>query len=74
MHQTCKTCGRKQRFEFSVTDELWTRSGGTPGAMCVECWLELAELNGLEKIEISEIRFLGIVGDRLNLIILDTHT
>lgn len=66
MHQTCKQCGRLQRFEFSVSDELWARSGCDPTeTLCIECWLARAESAGLRSLSLGDFRFIGVAGFRI---------
>ena len=73
-HQTCKTCGRIQRFEFSVSDELWKRSGCAPEkARCIECWLEKLDDSDVPEISIDDFQFLGIVGDRIQCVLRDAR-
>ena len=70
-HQTCKHCGRVQRFEFAVTDDLWMRTTGDyPFALCIECWLAMADEAG-SSICGSDIIYLGISGAKVSTILLD---
>lgn len=75
-HQTCKQCGRRQRFEFVVSDELWRLGGGNLQPMCIECWLERLDHNcnriGISYIfEPDSFRHLSIVGDNVNGVLQD---
>lgn len=63
--QTCKNCGRIQRFEWSVVDTLWevtTEPGDT--VLCIECWLEKVDrFLMMGDLEAEDFRFMAIVGD-----------
>ena len=73
--QHCGRCGRRQRFEFSVTDDVWAAlvpEAWRDNVLCIECFAEVAdeaqpEYNaGHDFMGFhDEPVFLGIVGDRL---------
>ena len=73
MQQTCKNCGRTQRFEFVVSDELWSKATlcklitnlkkvqPYPYALCIECFLEFANNNNLRGKEIGLSAFYIVI-------------
>lgn len=78
MHQTCKKCGRVQRFEFAVSDLVWrwVPEEYQYKALCIECFLELVEERVMvAHLNLRDFQFLGIVtpSGRLSGVLLDRN-
>ena len=73
--QTCKKCGREQRFEYSVLDSLWIMlpKKWHNRCLCIECFIEEIDKMLIDEVNFSknEFKFLAIVGDKLHCIIKD---
>jgi len=71
--QTCYRCGRRQRFEFSVTDKLWALVP-VPycyHALCIECFLlSLDERGEPLTIGLDDFVFVAVLGGYINSAIL----
>jgi hypothetical protein len=49
--QTCKVCGRPDKFNFHVPDDVWTRAIPhqlASGVVCLFCFDALAEARGVD--------------------------
>jgi hypothetical protein len=65
--QYCKKCGRDQRFEFSIREEIWSKlpEKWINHVLCIECFLEeLEKASPDQRFELSDFAFIGIVGER----------
>jgi len=67
--QYCKKCGRDQRFEFSICDEIWNKLPEIwqNHILCIECFLE--ELNNAcptQKIQVSDFVYMCILDPSCN--------
>ena len=63
MGQTCKACGRRDKFNFHVPDYIW-RQVVPPGlvnlVICLDCFDEFADEAGIDYAPlISELYFVG---------------
>lgn len=68
-HQRCSVCGRMQRFEFSLNNEVWALAD-LDDAACIECFLERLDDGALTEERRIEIPpeawlFLAVVGYRV---------
>ena len=62
--QYCKKCGRDQRFEFSIRDEIWNKlpEMWRDRILCIECFLE--ELNAADhnqEIHVTDFAYMCIL-------------
>lgn len=61
--QTCKACGKRDKFNFYVPDEVWTAVVPEPlqcRVVCLECFDGFATDRGVSYADsISEIYFVG---------------
>jgi hypothetical protein len=63
MRQTCKACGRPDKFDFTVPDEVW--SAAVPEALqnrvvCLFCFDELARQRNVDyAASLSALHFAG---------------
>jgi len=75
--QTCKRCGRSQYFEFTVKDEIWNMlpEKWRNKALCVDCFTEEMDnlLDGMKPLRLEDFNFIGIIGNKLRLVILDRY-
>jgi len=72
-HQTCDRCERVQRFEFSVSDDLWSLAGCQPHeVLCIECFCRRLEDSHVRPVEIEgDVLFLAMVGTDWSFILKD---
>ena len=50
-HQTCKVCGRRDKFDFTVPDGLWKAVVGPEfdnRVVCLPCFDDLASERGID--------------------------
>lgn len=71
--QTCDDCERPQRFEYSVSDEIWETVAKPEENLCIECFCKRLDLspNKPRDIAIADFVFLGIVLDNVSYVIVD---
>ena len=63
--QTCKVCGRRDRFDFTVPDEIWRAVVGTEfegRVVCLPCFDDLAGKGGINYA--PYLHSLHFVGDK----------
>lgn len=63
--QTCKSCSKEIRFEFSIKNGIWHKipKKWQNKTLCIECFLELLEKEAPnQKIELNDFYFLGAIG------------
>jgi hypothetical protein len=61
--QTCKVCGRPDKFNFHVPDDIWEMVAGTEfnnRVVCLNCFDELAKEKGIKYADsLQEVYFAG---------------
>jgi hypothetical protein len=65
MGQSCKACGRRDKFDFSVPDEIWAAVVPPKFAnlvVCLSCFDDFAQVRGVDYA--SHMTTLYFVGDR----------
>jgi len=76
-NQTCKKCGRRQRFEYSVSDTFWARlpEKWHDKCLCIECFLEEMDETLEEDVVfgLPSVRFMGVVGDKIKARLFDAE-
>jgi hypothetical protein len=63
--QTCYACGRRDKFDFTVSDDVWHRVVPTPHAghvVCLGCFDQFARERGVDYS--SAIQTLYFAGDQ----------
>lgn len=57
-HQTCKACGRRDKFNFYVPDKIWEAVVPPilrPKVVCLACFDDFAFKRGLKYAEFLEV-------------------
>ena len=71
--QTCKKCGRAQRFEYSLDDSIWQRlpKKWHNKCLCIECFIEEMDSMFIHDVWFNkeEVKHMSIVGDKVHCII-----
>jgi hypothetical protein len=65
MGQTCKACGRRDKFDFHVPDDVWLSivpESLSGLVVCLSCFDEFASKKGIDYS--AHLRALYFVGDR----------
>ena len=61
--QRCRVCGRPDKFDFQVTNDIWQRTVPKEfegGAVCLFCFDALAEARGVDYADaIGDVWFAG---------------
>ena len=60
--QRCRVCGRPDKFNFHVPDDVWQRAvpKEVDGAICLFCFDALAEARGVDYADsLAEVWFAG---------------
>lgn len=62
-HQTCKSCGNRDKFNFHVTDEIWRAVVPTylqNRVVCLACFDDFAHIRGINyAAHVSALYFAG---------------
>lgn len=62
-NQTCKSCGRRDKFNFHIPDETWAKVVPIEldgKVVCLSCFDDLAVAQGISYADkISEVCFVG---------------
>ena len=62
-HQTCKGCGNRDKFDFSVPDRIWEAVVPTHlrnRVVCLSCFDDFAQARGIEyAAHVSALYFAG---------------
>lgn len=63
LRQTCRICGRPDKFDFTVPDAIWNEVLPPPfsqGVVCLFCFDAFAEMRGVDYANgIAELWFAG---------------
>lgn len=63
LRQTCRLCGRPDKFNFHVSDAVWRAAVPLPyvnGVVCLFCFDALAEMRGVDYAHsLKELWFAG---------------
>ena len=71
--QTCKKCKRAQRFEYSLSNDIWQMlpKKWHNKCLCIECFIKEMDEILLKDgwFSSDEFKFMAIVGDKLHCVI-----
>lgn len=62
-YETCKCCTREQRIAWYAKDAIWNAATipyYRKKTLCLECFLRMAEDNGV-RVTVGDIEFAGII-------------
>jgi len=73
--QSCKRCQKSQYFEYSIKDKIWQLlpEKWISKALCIDCFIEEIDgvLGDVHKLSLRDFDYIGIVGNKLRMTILD---